>query len=65
MLNDLGIGDVALLTNNPDKVKQLEEHGIVVSRTVPLVAGVGQDNLQYLQTKIKRMGHTIDSTELE
>jgi 3,4-dihydroxy 2-butanone 4-phosphate synthase/GTP cyclohydrolase II len=54
-----------LLTNNPDKVKQLEEHGIVVSRTVPLVAGVGQDNLQYLQTKIERMGHTIDSTELE
>ena len=65
MLNDLGIGDVALLTNNPDKVKQLEEHGIVVSKTVPLVAGVGQDNLQYLQTKVERMGHTIDSTDLE
>ena len=65
MLNDLGIKDVALLTNNPDKVKQLEEHGIVVAKTVPLVAGVGQDNLQYLQTKVQRMGHTIDSDELE
>ena len=65
MLNDLEIKEVALLTNNPDKVKQLEEHGIVVSETVPLVAGVGQDNLQYLQTKVERMGHTIDSEELE
>jgi GTP cyclohydrolase II len=65
MLNDLGINAVALLTNNPDKVKQLEEHGIVVTETVPLVAGVGQDNLQYLQTKVERMGHTIDSEKLE
>ena len=65
MLNDLEIKEVALLTNNPDKVKQLEEHGIVVTETVPLVAGVGQDNLQYLQTKVERMGHTIDSEELE
>ena len=61
MLNDLGISDVALLTNNPDKVKQLEDHGIVVAKTVPLVAGIGEDNLQYLQTKVQRMGHTIDS----
>ena len=65
MLDDLGIKTVALLTNNPDKVKQLEEHGIVISTTVPLVAGVGEDNLQYLQTKVNRMGHTIDSNELE
>jgi GTP cyclohydrolase II len=65
MLNDLEINEVALLTNNPDKVKQLEEHGIVVTETVPLVAGIGQDNLQYLQTKVERMGHTIDSEKLE
>ena len=65
MLNDLGISNVALLTNNPDKVKQLKDHGIVVAKTVPLVAGIGEDNLQYLQTKVQRMGHTIDSDELE
>ena len=33
MLNDLEINEVALLTNNPDKVKQLEEHGIVVKNS--------------------------------
>ena len=65
MLSDLGIDKVALLTNNPDKVKQLEKHGIQVAKKVPLVAGVGEDNLDYLQTKISRMGHMIDSSELE
>jgi GTP cyclohydrolase II len=65
MLSDLGINSVALLTNNPDKVKQLEEHGIEVAEKVPLIAGVGEGNLDYLQTKIHRMGHVIDSSELE
>jgi GTP cyclohydrolase II len=65
MLSDLGIDSVALLTNNPDKVKQLEKHGIEVAEKVPLIAGVGKENLDYLQTKIRRMGHMIDSSELE
>ena len=65
MLSDLGIDKVALLTNNPDKVKQLEKHGIQIAKKVPLVAGVGEENLDYLQTKISRMGHMIDSSELE
>jgi GTP cyclohydrolase II len=65
MLSDLGISSVALLTNNPDKVKQLESHGITVARKVPLIAGIGDENVGYLQTKIRRMGHMIDSSELE
>jgi 3,4-dihydroxy 2-butanone 4-phosphate synthase/GTP cyclohydrolase II len=56
---------VALLTNNPDKVKQLESHGINVARKVPLIAGISDENVGYLQTKIRRMGHMIDSSELE
>ena len=65
MLSELGISSVALLTNNPDKVNQLEKHGIVVAKKVPLIAGVGEKNLDYLQTKVHRMGHVIDSSELE
>jgi len=65
MLSNLGINSVALLTNNPDKVKQLEIHGIEVAKQVPLIAGVGEENLDYIQTKIRRMGHMIDSSELE
>ena len=43
-----------------DKVEQLEKHGIIVSQRMPLIVGVGEDNMDYLQTKADRMGHNID-----
>ena len=60
MLKSLGVGEVCLLSNNPDKVEQLEKHGIIVSQRMPLIVGVGEDNMDYLQTKADRMGHNID-----
>ncbi len=59
ILQDLGIESVRLLTNNPEKVRQLEEHGIEVEERVPLVVGVGAFNEGYLETKRDRMGHAI------
>ncbi|GAB2563616.1 GTP cyclohydrolase II [Leucobacter ruminantium] len=59
ILAELGIERVRLLTNNPEKVRQLEEHGIVVSERVPLVTGVNERNLGYLVTKRDRMGHQL------
>ncbi|MBC9953926.1 GTP cyclohydrolase II [Leucobacter sp. cx-42] len=56
---DLGIPSVRLLTNNPDKVAQLEEHGIVVTERVPLVVGVNEKNVGYLNAKRDRMGHQL------
>ncbi|WP_223694469.1 GTP cyclohydrolase II [Leifsonia poae] len=64
ILQDLGIESVRLLTNNPEKVRQLQEHGIEVSERVPLVVGVGAYNEGYLETKRDRMGHVIASTEI-
>jgi 3,4-dihydroxy 2-butanone 4-phosphate synthase/GTP cyclohydrolase II len=49
-----------LLSNNPDKVEQLEKHGIRVVERMPLVVGVSEDNKGYLQTKADRMGHQIE-----
>jgi 3,4-dihydroxy 2-butanone 4-phosphate synthase/GTP cyclohydrolase II len=63
ILQDLGIESVRLLTNNPEKVRQLEEHGIDVAERVPLVVGVGVFNEGYLETKRDRMGHVIDEIE--
>ena len=60
MLDALGVSDVCLLSNNPDKVKQLQEYGINVVERVPLVAGVGKENIDYLQTKADRMGHDLN-----
>ena len=60
MLKSLGVEEVCLLSNNPDKVEQLEKHGIIVAQRMPLIVGVGEDNMDYLQTKADRMGHNID-----
>jgi 3,4-dihydroxy 2-butanone 4-phosphate synthase/GTP cyclohydrolase II len=59
ILQDMGIQDVRLLTNNPEKVRQLEAHGIEVTERVPLVVGVTAANAGYLATKRDRMGHRL------
>jgi 3,4-dihydroxy 2-butanone 4-phosphate synthase / GTP cyclohydrolase II len=64
ILNDLNLKSIRLLTNNPEKVRQLEEHGITVQERVPLVVGLGADNESYLATKRDRMGHQLDEITL-
>ena len=64
ILSTVGIERVNLMTNNPDKVAQLSEHGINVENRVPLVVGVGEGNLDYLATKANRMGHQISDESL-
>jgi 3,4-dihydroxy 2-butanone 4-phosphate synthase/GTP cyclohydrolase II len=62
ILKDLGISTVRLLSNNPEKMRQLEERDIDVTELVPLVVGVGTANEGYLETKRDRMGHALPST---
>ena len=64
ILHDLGLTSVRLLTNNPEKVRQLELHGVAVIERVPLVVGIGEFNEEYLATKRDRMGHHITNTEI-
>lgn len=61
ILTDLGLNRVRLLTNNPDKVEQLERSGVNVVERVPLFVGVTEQNSGYLQTKRDRMGHQLPS----
>jgi 3,4-dihydroxy 2-butanone 4-phosphate synthase/GTP cyclohydrolase II len=63
ILRDLGLNSVRLLSNNPEKRRQLEERGLTVSEQVPLVVGVGPDNVGYLDTKRDRMGHALPAHE--
>jgi GTP cyclohydrolase II len=65
MLDSLKIDSVSLLTNNPNKIEQLQSYGINVVERVPLIVGVGDSNRSYLETKAERMGHSIDSNQLE
>jgi 3,4-dihydroxy 2-butanone 4-phosphate synthase/GTP cyclohydrolase II len=59
ILKDLGITSVRLLTNNPAKIHFLEEAGIAVTETVPLIVGLAAQNEGYLEAKRARMGHKI------
>lgn len=60
MLAHVGVDAVRLITNNPDKVAYLNEHGIDVVERVPLLVGVNDMNAEYLATKRDRMGHLLD-----
>jgi GTP cyclohydrolase II len=53
----LGIRSVALMTNNPDKVQQLESLGITVSGRIPIVIPPNPHSAAYLDTKRDKMGH--------
>lgn len=60
MIRDLGMESVVLLTNNPLKVKSLENEGIEIVRREPVLIDPNKHNVDYLRTKGQRMGHTFD-----
>jgi GTP cyclohydrolase II len=60
MLAALGADRVALLTNNPDKVKQLSRLGVTVTERVPTGVYVSPANAGYLAAKASRAARTLD-----
>ncbi len=59
ILFDLGVRKVRLLTNNPDKVRALEEYGLTITERVPLEVPPRSANRGYLQTKRSKFGHLL------
>jgi GTP cyclohydrolase II len=59
MLRALGASRVALLSNNPDKARQLGRFGVTVTERVPTGVHLSAANARYLATKAQR-GHTLD-----
>jgi GTP cyclohydrolase II len=58
-LRALGVQRVRLLSNNPDKVNQLEEHGIKVVERVPCQPRGTEAARGYLLTKSTKLGHLL------
>ena len=48
MIKAVGINNVCLLTNNPDKVRQLSLNGTIVSERMPLIVGISDENREYM-----------------
>jgi GTP cyclohydrolase II len=60
MLQSLGVGSVRLITNNPEKMRQLTQYGVTVAGRIPHVIQPNVHNRFYLETKARRSGHLID-----
>ncbi len=59
MLHLLGLRSANLYTNNPDKIRQLEENGVRVAERVPHEMMAGAHNRAYLRTKAERSAHML------
>ncbi|WP_224404049.1 3,4-dihydroxy-2-butanone-4-phosphate synthase [Pseudonocardia sp. ICBG1034] len=59
LLRTLGLAEVTLLTNNPDKVESLRNSGIAVADVRPLQIAARPENRRYLDTKRRRLGHRL------
>lgn len=59
ILRDLGVQSVVLLTNNPQKIVGIEQHGMTVVERLPVLIAPNSVNRPYLETKRTRMGHLV------
>ena len=65
ILRDLGIHSLELLTNNPDKVYQLSDYGMEISKRVPIEIEANKYDVFYLKTKKARMGHILEVEDVK
>jgi GTP cyclohydrolase II len=59
ILHQLGVFEVRLITNNPNKVKALQNAGIKIVERVPCEITPGPNSLRYLKTKKEKLGHLL------
>src|SRR3990170_3017854 len=60
ILVDLGVTAMRLLTNNPTKRAGIEGYGLSIVETLPLQVTPTDENRRYLETKARKLGHTLD-----
>jgi GTP cyclohydrolase II len=60
ILKKLGATNIRLLSNNPEKVRQLENSGIRVVERVPCQPRISKTSRAYLKTKKRKLGHLLE-----
>lgn len=63
ILSDLGLRRIRLISNNPEKIDAMKDHGLVVDSVVPLPIKFHRALRHYLRTKREKMGHLINLPE--
>ncbi len=64
LLREMGLKQVRLLTNNPEKVEALQRYGLKVTERLPLHTSETTENRCYLKTKREKLGHFLELDEL-
>jgi 3,4-dihydroxy 2-butanone 4-phosphate synthase/GTP cyclohydrolase II len=59
ILSALGVRNMRLMTNNPQKIKGLEGYGLVIKDRVPIETLPRPENIKYLLTKCRKLGHMM------
>jgi GTP cyclohydrolase II len=59
MLGTLRVQSIRIMTNNPDKMKDLEEHGIQIVGRIPVIVPPNAYDRAYMQTKQTKLGHLL------
>jgi len=59
ILDDLGVGAVRLMTNNPAKIEGLAGYGFELTERVPLIVEPTSHNGAYLSAKRRKLGHLL------
>lgn len=59
ILQDLGVGSIRLITNNPRKVVGLQGYGLEIVERIPLVIPPNPHNERYLGVKEEKLGHML------
>ena len=59
ILRSFDVRSIRLMTNNPDKVRQLEVCGVRIAERVPLLVTPTAHSKSYLETKRTKLGHAI------
>jgi len=65
ILVDLGLKNLRLITNNPAKCEELDRYGIEIAERVALPPRPTRENITYLETKRRRMGHLLAGLETD
>lgn len=60
ILFDLGLCEVRVISNNPDKIKALEEAGLRIVERIPIEIKTEQPAAHYLRVKKEKLGHLLD-----
>lgn len=59
IMNQLGIKNIKLITNNPEKVKSMVDQGISIVERIPVVVPQNKENEGYLSVKKNKLGHLL------